>query len=121
MAKKLVVHSIDIDGDFLEDWVPENIYGFECVVTICIGFEGDDGGIFFHLNVASIIQMEKVKSGTFLSRILVLEKYEPKTIIDYINKIVNANKFATWEEALEFLSFYFSNEYFNYNSKHVYV
>ena len=121
MKKQLVVHGIDIGGKELDEWSPANEIDFECDITIEVGLDGDDGTMLFYLKVSSIERIQSIQSNCFLSKRLIVRKYNSKIIFEYITNIMNLNNFSSWDDAKEYLDYHFSNEYFNYNNKHFYL
>lgn len=121
MKKRLIVHGIDIGGEELDEWSPANEIDFECEITIEIGLDGIDGSMLFYLFVISAERVRSIEINKFLKRGLMIKKYDPEFIVDFIKTTVNLNSFLNWEDAKEYLDYYFSNEYFNYNNKHYYL
>lgn len=74
--------------------------------------------MLFYLDAASIERIQSVESNSFLSKRLILKKYDPKFIFNFITNTINLNSFSSWDDAKEYLEYYFSNEYFNYNNKY---
>lgn len=121
MEKQLLIHDIEVGFRSLDEWSPENERDFEFCVDIEIGLDGTNETMLFYLTVTSLLRLHSIIKGSFLSQRFIVEKYEPKNIYEFIERIVNLNKFDNWEDAIEFLKYYFSHEYFNYNNKYKYI
>ena len=77
--------------------------------------------MYFYLMVMSVERLKKINSNLFLSKKLVVCNYNHMYIIKFIEDVINSNQFDDMEDAIAYISYYFSNEYFNYNNKYRFV
>lgn len=77
--------------------------------------------MLFSLLVTSIKRIQLVNSNEFLSKRLLVKAYDGSYIEQFIKGVININTFEDWNEAKEYLSYYFYDEYFNYNNKYFFI
>jgi len=120
----LEIKGIDIAGESLNSYLPDEPGHFSIWITINVGFVGEDGGTLFNLNVCTPSWIEsQLTTGSEVGfwgyLTLVVSEYNANTIQELIVKklLEISKKYSNTEptELVELFSRYAYWEYQDYN------
>jgi hypothetical protein len=100
----LEIKTLDVDGDFLENFSPESLENFCILMAACIGQIGSPGGddFWFRICTPAWLQAQCLKQPVIWGRhMIIIDRYNAETIKAELEKIVKNCKADSWEAAAE--------------------